>query len=156
MAKRRELWGFWYDPDTKHVYTSEESLVPVNHWTFEDLWFKYSPIFFFKKDIPLAFFYTPTEATAFSVFDWARKLVGNNAALRLQKEPVKQSLTGTWTHPEFSIYAGKVANNENPETDAFSVGLIANSILRHGADNNSWAARSFISELQQQGAWLGA
>jgi len=153
MGLRRELWGFWFEPSTGLVFPSEEGDKPINNWTFNDLWFE--SFGWNVRSRPLPFFYAPTKETAELVFAWAKALVGGHAQLRLQKEEIKRNITGAWSHPEWSIYAAKTKlDAEDAESDPFSVGLIAQSILRHGPDKNSWAAKSFITELQHQGAWL--
>jgi len=158
MAKRRELWGLWYDPTDKLVYPSEDSVNPLSDFTFENLRFNSSLEDHFPhlKSRFLAFFYAPTEDTAKRVFSILQGFTSGHANFRLQKEPIKESLTGTWSHPEWSIYAMRTnLDADFPETDAFSVGLLAKALMSHGTSKNSWAVRSFVAELQNQGAWLG-
>lgn len=156
---RRETWGFWYDPETKKVYPDAKSKTPVSSWTFDDLQY-INPNGEVKEEEeeilgqpsrPLNFFYAPTKETAAVIFAWAKRVAGWHSTLRLQEEPVARDRNFS----EWSIYGLKTkADAEDPETSAFSVGLLAASLLRNGVLDNGWAARSFQAELKQQGAWI--
>ena len=155
LSDRREQWGYWFDPTNNNVYTDPVGINPATPFTFENLWYvRTSPLA--KPTQALNFFYAPTAKTAKAVFEWAQKVVGPHASLRLQQEPVKIDPYGYWTFPEWSIYAAKSDfNPDEPESDPFSVGLIASSIIRNGDSETGWAARSFIAELKANKAWIG-
>jgi len=149
-APRREILGFWFDPASGQFFDSEDGKFPVSDFTFNDLWFiaKAPFVWGVTRSQPLNPFYAPTKETAGKVFDWAKKVAGDNAQLSLVQEPLKNSLFGTWNFPEWSILAEKT--DFSGDAERFNVGLLASSIIRNPG---AWPARSFVAELKNAGAW---
>lgn len=144
---RREVMGFWFDPENGKFWDDEFEGKVVSNFTFNDLWYiSTSPLS--KPTQPLNPFYAPTKETAEKVFAWAQQAVGFHAQLRLVQEPIKQNPYGRFNFPEWSIYAEKT--NFEGEGDPLSVGLIASSLIRNPGP---WPARSLEAQLRAQGAW---
>lgn len=137
LADLQEFNGLYFDPETGKTYREDGT---ETGYTFERARWTgpYGLHFAWPYLNPFSF---ATHDTGVKMTDFAKSVLPKSLSVRLDEE--KKDL-GPFTRTVERL----VVVSNGVKTESFSAGMLANSVIRNGAQ---WAGMSFVTEVKQAG-----